>query len=87
MSSIKSGSVVAAAPALPPTGFLRLHQIVGDNTIYPPQPGLIPVCKSTWWSGVKTGRYPRPVKLSPRVTVWRVEDIRELIANAGAGVM
>lgn len=83
MSSIKQASATTAAPApLPTTGFLRLPQIVGDKTCSPPLPGLIPVCKSAWWAGVKTGRFPKPIKLSPRVTVWRVEDIRELIANA-----
>ena len=59
---------------LPQTGFLRLPAIIAPN-------GPIPVSKSTWWAGVKNGRYPKPVKLSTRVTAWRVEDIRELIAN------
>lgn len=68
--------------ALPETGFLRLPQIVGDPKADPPIPALIPVSKSTWWLGVKTGRFPRPVKLGPKTTVWRVEEIRELIAQA-----
>ena len=40
---------------------------------------LIPVSKSTWWLGVKTGLYPQPVKLGPKTTAWRAEDIRVLI--------
>jgi predicted DNA-binding transcriptional regulator AlpA len=40
-----------------------------------------PVSKSTWWAGVKDGRFPQPLKLGARVTVWRVEDIRVLIQN------
>jgi len=40
---------------------------------------IIPVAKSTWWNGVKSGKYPQPVKLSPRVTTWRKADILELI--------
>jgi predicted DNA-binding transcriptional regulator AlpA len=28
---------------------------------------------------VKSGRFPQPVKLGPRITAWRVEDIRALI--------
>ena len=40
--------------------------------------GLIPVGKSTWWDGVRSGRFPQPVKLGRR-TLWRVEDIRALI--------
>jgi predicted DNA-binding transcriptional regulator AlpA len=64
---------------LPPTGYLRLAQIVDDAKAQPPIPALIPVSKSTWWAGVKTGRFPAPVKLGPRITAWRVEDIRALI--------
>jgi predicted DNA-binding transcriptional regulator AlpA len=64
---------------LPETGYLRLPQIIGNPNANPPIPALIPVSKSTWWEGVKSGRYPAPVKLSPRITAWRVEDIRALI--------
>ncbi|WP_321490664.1 AlpA family phage regulatory protein [uncultured Hyphomonas sp.] len=60
--------------ALPETGFLRISQILAPA-------GPIPVSKSTWWAGVKDGRFPKPLKLGKRVTVWRVEDIRELIEN------
>jgi prophage regulatory protein len=67
---------------LPQTGYLRLPQIVGDAKAEPPIPAIIPVSKSTWWAGVKAGRYPKPVKLGPRITAWRVEDIRALIDSA-----
>jgi prophage regulatory protein len=56
-------------PTLPETGFVRLPAILA----------LIPVGKSTWWAGVKSGRYPKPVKLGSRTTAWRVEDIRAVI--------
>ena len=58
----------------PETGFLRLKQILAPR-------GPIPVSKSTWWAGVKDGRFPKPMKLGARVTVWRVEDIQSLIEN------
>lgn len=64
---------------LPQTGYLRLAQIVGNTKSKPPIPAIIPVSKSTWWQGVKDGRFPKPVKLSARTTAWRVEDIRALI--------
>ena len=64
---------------LPQTGYLRLPQIIGNPKAEPPIPAVIPVGKSTWWQGVKEGRFPKPVKLGPRTTAWRVEDIRELI--------
>ena len=67
---------------LPETGFLRLPQIIGSPSAKPQIPALIPVKKSCWWAGVRTGRFPKPVKFGPRVTVWRVEDIRALIASA-----
>ena len=64
---------------LPNTGFLRLRQIIGDPRADPPIPPIIPVRKSTWWKGVKDGRFPKPLKIGPRTTVWRAEDIRKLI--------
>lgn len=73
---------------LPETGFLRLSQILGDQgdplatPPKPPTPGIIPVKKSTWWQGIKDGRYPKGVKISKRCTAWRVEDIRRLIEGA-----
>jgi len=66
---------------LPETGFLRLPQIIGDPKAEPPLPPLIPLSKSTWWAGVSSGRFPKPVKLGPRITAWRVEDIRDLIQH------
>ncbi len=59
---------------LPETGFIRLAAILAPR-------GPIPVSKSTWWAGVKEGRYPQPVKLGRRITAWRVEDIRKLIED------
>jgi prophage regulatory protein len=59
---------------LPKEGFIRLKSIIAPI-------GPIPVGKSTWWAGVKDGRYPKPVKLGPRITAWRVEDIRALMAR------
>lgn len=69
---------------LPETGFLRLTQIIGNPRATPPVPALIPVCKSTWWNGVASGRFPKAHKLSEGVTAWRVEDIRELIEKEWA---
>lgn len=58
----------------PPDGFLRLASILHPA-------GPIPVSRSTWWAGVKAGRYPKPVKFGPRITAWRTEDIRDLMAS------
>lgn len=61
--------------SLPVQGFVRLCQILA----------VYPVGRSTWWAGVKSGRYPAPVKLGPRTTAWRVEDIRRLIESTVVG--
>ena len=67
---------------LPETGYLRLPQIIGDQQANPPIPALYPVGKTTWWEGVRSGRFPKPVKLGPRISAWRVEDIRDLLERA-----
>lgn len=41
--------------------------------------GPIPVSRATWWAGVKSGRFPAPIKLGPRITAWRDADIQKLI--------
>ncbi|MGJ1334189.1 helix-turn-helix transcriptional regulator [Sphingobacterium siyangense] len=51
--------------------FLRLDQILQH----------IPVSKSTWWSGCKTGRFPKPYKIAPRITAWKTSDIQACIAS------
>lgn len=57
---------------LPQTGFVRLPTILAH----------IPVSRSTWWAGVKQGKYPAPVKsLGTNITAWKAEDIHALIAN------
>jgi len=58
-------------------GFLRLKQIVGTKTT----PAIIPISKSSWWAGVKEGRFPQPIKLGKRTTVWKMSDIRQLVEN------
>ena len=67
---------------LPETGYLRLPQIIGDPKANPPIPALIPVSRTTWWAGVSSGFFPKPIKLGPRITVWRVETIRNFIQRA-----
>ncbi len=66
------------APQFPQTGFVRLSQILAPT-------GPIPVSKSTWWKGIKDGRFPKPMKLGPRTTVWKAEDIRALFEGHDDG--
>ena len=58
---------------IPTTGFLRLPQILA----------LFPISKTSWWEGCKEGRFPKPVKLGPRTTAWKAEDIAGLIEQIG----
>jgi prophage regulatory protein len=60
---------------IPSTGFLRLNQVLE----------VIPISKSSWWAGIKSGRYPAGRKLSERTTVWCVKDIRALIESVNQG--
>ena len=55
--------------ALPKTGFIRLEQILRH----------LPLGRSTWWAGVKSGRFPPAIRISAGVTCWRAEDINALL--------
>ncbi len=59
---------------IPTYGFLRLPQILA----------IFPISRSAWWAGCKSGRYPKPVKLGPRTTVWRAEDIAAFAQSLGS---
>lgn len=54
---------------LPTEGYVRLPQILN----------VFPISKSSWWEGVKSGKYPKQVKLGPKISAWKVEDIRKLL--------
>jgi|SRR5690349_18640665 len=54
---------------LPDTGYVRQSKILI----------LVPISSSTLWREVKKGTFPKPVKLAPRITAWRVEDIRKYL--------
>ena len=58
---------------IPETGFVRLSQVLT----------VIPLGKTCWFEGVKSGRFPKPVKLSARCIAWKAEDIRNLIKDLG----
>ncbi len=63
--------------------FLRIKNIIGDpEKDIPP---IVPVSKSTWWAGVKDGRFPAPLKLSAGITVWRSSDIDALCERFSSG--
>lgn len=53
---------------LPDAGFIRKAQLIPD---------VLPISPSTLWRKCKSGEFPKPVKLSNRVTAWRVGDVRQ----------
>jgi predicted DNA-binding transcriptional regulator AlpA len=62
-------------PILPPEGFVRLPVVLK----------VLGIGKTTLWQGIRDGRIPKPVKIGSRITAWKVEDIRALIATIAAG--
>ena len=73
--------VPESGEALPRAGLARIEQIIGDRKAQPPIAPLVPVSKSTWWSGVRTGRFPPAIKVTPGVSAWRWEDIQTLLES------
>jgi prophage regulatory protein len=49
---------------------LRLNQIV---------PHLLPISKTSWWNGVKSGKFPKSIKLGKRTTCWRESEVLAII--------
>ena len=60
---------------MPASGFMRQKQVLV----------LVPFSKSTLWRRIQEGSFPKPVKLSPRVTVWRTSDILGWIEQYSSG--
>ncbi|MBM2295111.1 AlpA family phage regulatory protein [Sulfitobacter pseudonitzschiae] len=56
----------------------RVSEIAGPD-------GMFPLSISSWWAGVRSGLYPQPVKLGPRLTAWRAEDLEHLAQNGIEG--
>ncbi len=61
--------------ALPDDAFIRLSLIIAW--------GLIPFSTSTLWRRVRANTFPKPIRISPQVTAWRVGDIRVWLKNPG----
>lgn len=64
-----------APPLLPHTGFVRESRLLV----------FLPFSHSTLWRRVRAKTFPEPVRISGRITAWRVEDIRAWIEQQGRG--
>ena len=51
---------------------LRLSQVLAPD-------GPLPISKSSWWAGVRSHKYPQPIKIGPRMTAWHSSDIDALV--------
>ena len=70
----KAASTPTNFDNLPATGYMRQPQVLE----------VVPFSSATLWRKCKAGQFPKPVKLSERVTAWKVSSIREFL-NAQAG--
>lgn len=70
-------SLKTSFDALPDTGYLRAAQLIPD---------VVPFSSATLWRKCKAGSFPKPVRLSARVTAWRVSSIRAWLQEQEAGV-
>lgn len=61
--------------ALPDSAFIRESQLV-QSPRRPETPAPLPFSAPTLWRKVKAGTFPKPIKLSERVTAWNVGMVR-----------
>lgn len=76
-------SLTSTFDTLPDSAFIRESQLVQSSKRPASQP-LLPFSAPTLWRKVKEGTFPKPVKLSSRVTAWRVGDVRAWIQSQSA---
>ena len=89
IQQVASPQAPAPAPTAPVTsglpaeGYVRIWDILGRKAAKGRRPailGMIPVSRTTWYAGVKSARYPKPIKHGG-IAMWRVEEIQALIAQ------
>ena len=56
---------------------IRLPEIIGNKKTG--EKGLLSIGATSWWLGVRSGRFPQPIKLGPRTTAWRESDVLALM--------
>jgi prophage regulatory protein len=66
--------------ALPDCAFVRESDLV-RRPHRPAKAAPLPFSGPTLWRRVKEGRFPKPYKLSKRVTAWRVGEVRKWLQS------
>ena len=59
---------------------IRLNELASTKT----RSGKLPVSPATVWRWVREGQFPKPFKLSNRVTVWNLAEVDAFIAQGAA---
>lgn len=73
--ALKSTINYSVFDALPNSAFIRESQLV-QSPKRPDTPAPLPFSAPTLWRKVKAGTFPKPIKLSQRVTCWNVGAVR-----------
>ncbi|HRE18971.1 MAG TPA: AlpA family phage regulatory protein [Rhodocyclaceae bacterium] len=77
---------------IPDSGYIRQVTLIGSPAVkatdtkpaMPAVPGIVPFSSATLWRKVKAGQFPRPVKLSDRITAWRAQDVAAWLHSRSA---
>lgn len=52
--------------------YFRVSQLASTKN----KPGLLPVSAETIWRWARDGRFPKPIRLSNKVTVWDAQEVQ-----------
>jgi prophage regulatory protein len=75
ITAVKTSITHSVFDALPDSAFIRESQLVRSPK-RPETPAPLPFSAPTLWRKVKAGTFPKPIKLSERVTAWNVGTVR-----------
>lgn len=71
----KTISTIPSADRFQGTTYIRQAQLIQ---------AVLPFSAATLWRKVKNGSFPKPVKLSDRITAWRMDEIQSWLESCHA---
>lgn len=75
IQSKKNSVTKNTAPQLP----LEVPHLLRERQVLQ----FVPISRGELWLRVKDGRFPQPIKMSPKISVWRSNDILALLRDYG----
>ncbi|QRR36474.1 AlpA family phage regulatory protein [Hydrogenophaga sp. YM1] len=86
--AIFAGTQATAQKDVPLTPIEKLQALQAQmpQAGYIRQAGLLkvlPISSATLWRWVNKEAFPKPVKLSPRITAWRVDEVQRWLEKSG----